>query len=402
MIKIPHSVQYLPALWIASIPYGPSVASIFFVLALIGILITPPSVKQIRESIQTTWFVCLMLLTAWTVLSLFWSPEWNHETWSNLKKILRFSLIPLFIPVLRQESSQKIAINGFIIGMCITCLLSVIKWFFVLNWHQDIDAGHIFYNHIITGFLCVFAAFCCLNGFYKTPEKRRLYGFAFLLLSIEILMLNPGRAAYILYASLWTGVIWHKTPSKFRLPALILCSFGFVSFFHLSPMLQERLHDVFSDIHNLKQGVQSTSLGFRWQFYQFSYQLFQKHIWIGNGLGAYGFYFQILNPVADWLGPPNPHNQYALIAVEQGIIGLGLTFVLFYQWWKNMSITGQFFIVLLAINGLSDVILNACPGQLFLGIAAISLAQRHKTSVVAEKNPAKDFSPLLENNLHQT
>lgn len=397
MIKTRLQIQYLPALWVASIPYGPSVASVFFVLALISIAIAPPSYEQIRDNIKTGWFLCLMLLTAWIILSLFWSPEWNHETWSNLKKILRFALLPLFIPAFSQPSSQKVAINGFIIGMLVTCLLSFIKWALKLEWYHDTDPGHLFYNHIITGFLCVFAAFCCLNNFFKNQDKKWLYSLAFLILSIEILMINPGRAAYMLYASLWVGMIWHKTPSKYQLRALVLCGLSFMALFQLSPMLKERLHEVFSDIQNIQQGIQSTSLGFRWQFYQFSYQLFQKHIWIGNGLGSYGYYFQMLNPVADWQGPPNPHNQYALIAVEQGLIGLGLTFNLFYQWWKKMSITGQFFIVLLAINGLSDVILNACPGQLFLGIAAMSLM-----NVAAEKKPAKDVAPLFENNLHLT
>lgn len=392
---------YLPALWIASIPYGPSVASIFFVLSLISICLNPPSLERITASCKTPWFLCLMLFTAWTLLSLIWTPSWNHETTSGLKKILRFSLLPLLIPAFDDTKTQKIAIDGFIIGMLVTCALSTIKWAFHLQWYGNTDPGHLFYNHIINGFLCVFAAFCCAENYFKQDRFKSLYALAFIVLSIEILMINTGRAAYVLYAALWFYLIWQKTNFQFRIPALLITAGALILLFKFSPPLQQRIGFLMDDIQNFQIGIQSTSLGFRWQFYQFSYQLFQKQPWIGHGLGSYGYYFLKLRPVVDWEGPPNTHNQYILISVEQGLIGLGLFITVFYQWWKKMTITGRFFILLLAMNSLSDVILNACPGQLFLGIAAISLVAAKKTSADFEKKAAKASSTLFERDLHQ-
>lgn len=394
MKKLHIHLDILPALWIASIPFGPSVASIFLVLALISIAINPNSYKTFQKQIKTSWFVCLGILCLWMLSTLAWLPQWNHESLAHLKKILRFAFIPFFMPSLSQEKNQNIAINGFIIGMIMTCLLSMLKWSLHLNWYGDEDPGHLFYNHIITGFLCVFAAYCCLEECLKNHAHKWLYALGFILLSIEILMINPGRAAYILYAVLWANIIWKKTMPKQRLLALLIGLLGFVLLFQVSPILQERFQDIFQDINQLHQGQQSTSLGFRWQFYQFAYQLFQKHPFIGNGLGSYAYYFQKINPVPSWQGPPNPHNQYALILVELGLVGLFLILILFYQWWKAMNAMGRFFIVLLAMNSISDVILHAAPGQLFLGIAALSL------SGVAERKVVKDHKTLFDTNLH--
>jgi O-antigen ligase len=327
---------------------------------------------------KSFWFISLLLLCGWTVMSLLWTPEFNHDTWSNIKKTLRFLLIPFFMHSFETKKNQTIAIEGFVIGMLITTILSMIKLNFNFSWYHDSDPGHLFYNHINTGFLCVFAAFCCLYYFLEKHGLKYLYLAAFFLLSIEILLVNPGRASYILYALVIVSLIWMKSNRKVRWVYLIISILLGLVLMKASSVLQTRIHDFNADLQALQQGVKSTSIGYRLQFYHFSWILFQKHILIGNGPGSFYYYFQTLHPIPDWTGPANPHSQYWLILVEEGLIGLCLWLVFFYYLWKKMEIIGKTFILLIAFNCLSDALLSSCPGQLLMGIAALSLCKRRK------------------------
>jgi O-antigen ligase len=364
-----------PALWVASIPYGPTISSIFFVLGLLSFFIQRPQQDALLASLKTPWFFAIILLISWTLISLTWTPEFSHDTWSNVKKVLRFLFIPLLLMGLQNQNQKDMAFNGFILGMVITSFLSVIKLFFAYDWHQDLDAGHVFYNHIITGFLGVYAAFCSLYFYFEKKSHSKWYLFAFIIISIEVLVVNSGRASYVLYPLLILPYLWFKLDNKIRwlIPALGLLFITIILYF--SNTFQLRLTETLNDLQSLHQGPKASSIGFRVQFYHFSYFLFQKHIFIGNGPGSYFYYFKLLNPVPDWPGPPNPHSQYWLILVEEGIIGMSLWTFAFLQFFRKMDTLGRGYIFLLLINCFSDVIFYSCPGQLFLGIAALTLCK---------------------------
>jgi O-antigen ligase len=369
-------ISYLgPALWVASIPYGPSISSIFFVLGLLSFLIQRPHQQALIAQLKAPWSIAIILLITWTLFSLVWAPDFNHDTWSNVKKVLRLLLIPLLLMGLQDQRQKDIAFNGFILGMVITSFLSGIKFVFHYNIHHDSDAGHVFYNHIITGFFGVYAAFCSLYFYFEKKSHSYWYLIAFILLSIEVLVINPGRAPYILYPLLIIPYVWFKFSNQLRWIVSLIGLALIIIIFQMSSTFQSRLSETLNDIQTLHQGQKSTSIGFRMQFYQFSNFLFQKHIWIGNGPGSYFYFFKLLNPVPAWQGPPNPHSQYWLILVEEGIIGLALWGYAFFQFFKHMNALGRAYLLLLLINCFSDVIFYSCPGQLFLGIAALTLCK---------------------------
>ena len=195
---------------------------------------------------------------------------------------------------------------------------------------------------------------------------------AFFLLSIEVFGLNPGRAAYVLYVALILPYLYQHVQQTLRWLIPIFGILAIVIIF--SSNVELRFQEMLHDIHQLHHGQQSTSIGFRWQFYQFSKMLFLQHRWQGHGLGAYYHYFNLLQPVPQWTGPANPHSQYWLILVEQGIIGMGLWLWVFFQFFKNMNPLGRAYLFILLLNCFSDVLFNACPGQLFLGIAGLCLS----------------------------
>lgn len=80
-----------------------------------------------------------------------------------LKKVLKLLCIPLFILGFQNHTQKDMGLKLFVLAALIPCSLSFMKYFFQIDWHDPQDPGHVFYNHILTGFIASFAAYLALK-----------------------------------------------------------------------------------------------------------------------------------------------------------------------------------------------------------------------------------------------
>jgi O-antigen ligase len=262
--------------------------------------------------------------------------------------------------------------------MCIPLILSISKFLHVLHW-RDADPGHLFYNHILTGFLFAFAAFLAIERYFFS-HKALYLGF-FVLFSIEVLAINIGRLSYVLYLALSTYSFWPRLQWRTKFFAFIVLTCFLVFFYNYSPSMHTALNALRNEIDAAMHGQMTHSLGFRIRFNQFSWQLFQEHMWIGHGMGGFVYWFNHLNPMPDWPEQANAHSQYAMILVETGLIGMGLFMIFAYHLYQKAQTSpfwGRIFIglgIAILINGFTDNVFNYCVNYLFLAFTSIMLAQ---------------------------
>jgi hypothetical protein len=330
-----------------------------------------------QKTFEQKWYRFLILLALWTFMSSIWSPHFDHEAWFNLKKVLKLLCIPLFILGFQDHTQKDMGLKLFVWASLIPCSLSFMKYFFQIDWHDPQDPGHVFYNHILTGFIASFAAYLALEIYLK--ERVLMYIGIWAILSIQVLGVNTGRLAYLLYTVLMMYSIWFQTPKKIRMGA-VMFGFGLACVvISISPSCQMGFKNLLQDIQQFQLGNKATSLGFRVQFHHFAYQLFQKHYLVGNGPGSYVYWFKELNPVPQWTLPPNSHSQYWLILSEEGLIGLFLwlsfmfstaTYAFSKSWYGKQFCA---LMLILTINSFTDNIFFAAPGYLFLALSAIGL-----------------------------
>ena len=379
-------IQLMPAIWVGSIPLGVSIEAVFMILALLCILMQSDTMTQLRQFIASKWFYSLVAILIWTILSLIWVPAIHHETYSVVKKLLQFFLIPIFMLGFSSQDIKDKALKCFLISSLIPLLISAYKFNQVLVYGPITDPGQIFYNHILTGFIAAFAAYISLSYFIQTQKK--IYLWSLLLFTIQVFVLNTGKMAYVEYFVLALFAIWPYISNRFKIFSLFAILALSVLLLMCSPTVYQNAQTTFHDLQLYQQGQKSTSLGFRAQFFSFAFQLFQKHWLLGNGPGAYYYWFQHLNPVPDWPHAPNAHNQYLLILAEEGMIGLILWGMFLYNLW-SVNHSNRFFsqifsgfILLILISGCTDTVLNvACPSYLFIAMAAIALSPIQKSSL---------------------
>ena len=196
----------------------------------------------------------------------------------------------------------------------------------------------------------------------------------------RVFMINPGRMACALYLALM--LYWLRVQGVQFLSwkwSAIFCT-CILSLLLISPTCQQGLANLMQDSHLYKTGDSATSLGFRVQFHHFAYTLFSQHWLIGNGAGSYAYWFKQLNPVPAWQSSPNTHSQYWLITAETGLIGFALWINWFAALWRHASRCGTYgqhcnaLLLIIALNSLTDNVLDVSVGYLFLAITALAYA----------------------------
>ena len=229
---IKTAIPYLPALWVGSIALGPSIEAIFFVLLLMSLTAQTQLWPQLKHQLNSRWFIALSLVALWTTLSVLWAPHWDQETWFSLKKVYRLLLIPLVTLAFTQEEAKARALDCFLLTMSLTACLALAKFSHLLVW-RDLDPGHLFYNHILTGFMAALAAYVSLALFCQTRHTR--YMAQWVLFTLQVLVINPGKMAYVLYLALM--LYWACVQYTQHLPwkRLLLFCAGLSGLLLLSP-----------------------------------------------------------------------------------------------------------------------------------------------------------------------
>jgi O-antigen ligase len=294
------------------------------------------------------------LLFGLLALAQFYSLAPWREAVGTLGKYADLAMIPLFLAVFQQPSTRESAQRIFLLASGVVLILSYAVW---LHWlpHQpwmwrfgDANNPAIFRSHITHNNLMAFTVFLALLRLRDTVDRRaQLFWAGFALLALfNILFMVIGRTGYAMLLVLlgwfgWStlvrsmaqrgrrvGVVW--------LLALAMLSVGLVAaLYQFSPRMHERIHAVESEWRSWEPGKASpTSTGQRLEFYSHTLQIIQAHPWIGVGTGGFvSAYAELVRgtgiPVAH-----HPHNEYLLITVQTGIVGLALLLWMFYRLWK--------------------------------------------------------------------
>ncbi|MFI4918789.1 MAG: O-antigen ligase family protein [Legionellales bacterium] len=382
-----------------ALPVSNSLKSIFLVLSILSILSQPGVLSLCLQVIRKPW--CQATLFLFTLLAL--SACWGDADWkSKLGFINKYSKL-LFLPILvigfQNQRTRNIAIHAFLLAMSMTLILSVFK---SLNWmmmNTDGDPGTVFLNRIDTGYYMAFSAF--ISALYSTKSQgyyRWGYALLALLFSYQTFFINTGRTGYIAFAVLFIlfilfSVSWRKIPIYLLLlaPLVAITVYQSTTFTH-------RIQDVIQDVRSLEVGQKDTSLGFRLEFQHFAKKLFLSSPILGVGIAGYSWHFNQEQPVPSWQGKTfDPHNQYWLIAAENGLVGLLFLlyfFMTLFYTCRQLNEMRPLVIALLVSFVVASLIdsflLLSSVGYLLIFFTAIGLGE-----LTLDPNPTRDVTCSL-------
>lgn len=277
------------------------------------------------------------------------------EAFGILGKYSDLAFMPLFILLFSAESTRHLAEKAFLWAMGVTLILS-----YLLNWHviaiqswmsiySMTDNPVVFRSHITQNNMMAYAGFLALLKCRDalSIRSRSLWGGYAVLAVSNVLFMVQGRTGYFILLMLlcwfaWTSLHRHfqargkawgwKQGAAIMMAATFLVVGAYVS----SSRLHDRVAVMMQEFEDWKpnQGIEASSIGERLDFYSNTAQIIKHNVFLGVGTGGFPDAYEAQIQGTQAIATRNPHNEYLMIAVQTGVLGLLLLLYLYYTEWR--------------------------------------------------------------------
>jgi len=335
-----------------AVPISVVIDNLLLVIILVSVLFNAQAVWQVATQNSVARAAWLLFISLF--LAMFYGVAPLKEAAGALGKYADLAFVPLFMLLLRSAESKKRAQYAFLAAMGLTLLLSYMVGFKllpVMHWMNSISAADnpvIFHSHITQNNMMAFAVFLALLQCREAlTQKLRLAWGAFAALAlVNVLFLVQGRTGYVILLVLLVWFVWTTLAQYMSqrgkvltwrqgLPVIMLLVALVIAIFYVSPRLHARGSLVVSELEVWQPNHgKDTSTGQRLDFYYNSLQIVSHHPLFGIGTGGFEAAFAEQTKGTEVLQTTNPHNEYLLITVQAGVIGLVLLFYLFFTVWR--------------------------------------------------------------------
>lgn len=335
----------------------------------------------------------IVLTGVWIVLLTVIAMTWSIAPWADqlsaLHKYSKLLYIPLLLPLCKNKRWRDRAIAAFLAGSVIPVAISYLKaWAGLQFGPYPTLPSFVFYTHIETSFLTAFAAYLFAYYAWKQPQWRAACLILLVVFTYQEFFINDGRTGMVAYVALfvlyviqrmkWMGVIC-------GVAAAILLS---ITLYYTSPTFQNTFKDSIQNIQDYHLGHAQTSLGYRLSFFDLSMNLIKEQPVLGYGTGSFAVAANQVGGVPGWRVVRTPHNEYLMMMVEFGAIGLLSLLLLFYFQWKisfcleEMQYLAQALLVAFMLSSCYNAFLYlTVSGHFFVLFTALLYAGYHTKNV---------------------
>ncbi|OIQ99746.1 O-antigen ligase [mine drainage metagenome] len=327
--------------------------NLMLALILLGALPSMGSILRI-VSWHPVARAAIMLFTM-LFIAMFYGKTPLHEAFSILGKYVDLMFVPIFIYFLSEEKMRHRARYAFLFAMGITLFLSYLVDFRILSvmsWMSqftEVKNPVIFYSHITQNNLMAFAIFLALLECRDAIDRMKQIAWCMFAAfgTVNVLFMVQGRTGYMILVALLTWFAWtsltrymHNRRRKWGLQQGALLGFGLVMMLSVTYYSSARLHERVALVVSEYQAWtpdhgKDTSTGQRLDFYYNTIQIVRDHFPFGIGTGGFPAAYAQQTEHKDVFQTRNPHNEYLMISVQTGLIGLVLLLYLFYMLWRH-------------------------------------------------------------------
>lgn len=328
-------------------------------------------------------FVFLTML----ILGVFYSQASLRQAMEGFGKYGKLLFIPFFLPLFAQAKVRTQALIAFIAGVSLCSLLNALHHYqaidlnmltnsFTWLFSQAHPAG-TFINPIPFSVLEAFASYIALTKVFTASRYKAIYLLLFLLGSYHLFFINIERTGMLCYLCLLGLFIIQRLKWQVALLLVMLAVPAvFSSLYYKSANFAKRVELVKTDIKAYQAGQVDTSIGLRFSFWLNSWQLIKQAPLLGHGTGSFQTVYAKTGAVSASRGVPlgDPHNEYVLIAVEWGGIGLFIYLLWIFMQYREARLLPvierhllQGLIVTLLVSSLTHVVMYTnATGTLFV------------------------------------
>ncbi len=325
----------------ASIPVSIALDNVFLSVALLAWL----AGLQYRDKLRQAWanpvYRAALLLFVLLLAGTMYGKPAPGDAKLYLLKYLDLALIPVlgwaFISASSREQGLRMLACGLALVLLISCAM---KTGLVPpnSWLRGTAESPVVFKlrltqNILTAFSAFLFAWLFCNA--RSRAEKLVWAILVVLAVANIALMVEGATGYILLITLALLFGWQR--ARFRgIAAAIAAALMAVAVLSAIPgPFQTRVKEILFELKQERADrPASTSTGFRMEFYRNTMTLIQKQPFLGYGTGGFPAAYAELVKNTGQNPSRNPHNEFMLITVQTGLIGLAAFLCLLWQQWR--------------------------------------------------------------------
>ena len=350
----------------------------------------------------------IALILALYGIGTMYSPGSAQDIWHYVSKAIRILLILLFIPLFQDRKIRLFALGGFQAASVVVLFISYAIWLGLVPpgslFKGTPEDPVVFKLHLTHNVLMAFSCFLfavmarfCTGWLLKTTSI-----FFCMLTAINVMILVPGRtgqlALILLLFYFFFSWGWKKGMVAAVSVVLIIALAGMIM---PQTSVRRGLDKLVGETAEWMRGsreIMGKSTIYRLDVYAISLEIIGEHPIVGSGTGAFPKVFTEKLRNANKTGPYNlynPHNEYLLIAIQFGLVGLVIWLYLFLkQWllaarlslaWERLPARGLV-ILILSASLISSTLIDHTEGLFYYWMSAVTLSPLVSRSIAACKS----------------
>ncbi|MFH1303998.1 MAG: O-antigen ligase family protein [Planctomycetota bacterium] len=325
-----------------------------------------------------------LIFFGFLALGLLYTPESLSVATRNLFKYRQFLLIPIYLSFFLDPKSRLRGIQMFEWAMIVTLIVSIIYAFIpTVDVDSDIFNRSVFKNRITQNILMAFLFYLAAWKFLEKPGRRWPYAILSLVAAYNIIAMVPGRSGYLALGVFICLLMYQKLGYKGIIPAIICVGGVGILAYNQSAIFHSRINQVITEIkeYRVSQNRQS-GVNLRLEFYENSLHLAKSNPLIGSGTGSFSLKYHQLTQEKEQISTANPHNEYIMLLVQNGAIGVCLFLYFFWVGWRATQLmtgfdqaVGQAVLAVYFVGCfVNSMMLDTTEGNLFGFLVGLSLA----------------------------
>lgn len=271
-------------------------------------------------------FAWLVAFLVWSALSLFWSPS-DHSLRDLVVYVLKlFSIVVLAYFIDRYQLQMvflKSLLAGFIFLVLVVLYLQVAS-----SNALGLSADGVFFNPLAQAAAVSVLACCALHELLTSKQIRHrlMHALLFVCATYLVLIVSQQRLGYVSFFVGSSAVLLLCLKGRSRWQFIALLLFVLLLNYFLNHTFSSRINSAFEELLTYEFSSNFTSIGSRLHMWATSLLAIQDNWLWGNGFGSYGHVMpaRFGDITMCEIGCVQPHNQFLLVWLETGIVGLFL------------------------------------------------------------------------------
>ncbi|MGE3614048.1 MAG: O-antigen ligase family protein [Sulfurimonas sp.] len=292
-------------------------------------------------------FTYISLFLLYMIMTLFWSED-TTEALDRLRLYGYWVLVLPAMAILVKKEWVWGMLNAFLLGMFVSEILAY-GIFFELWSINGKDASYPtpFMTHIHYSVFLAFTAVLLLSRLLsdKLSLYEKLPYLFFFVVSTANLMFSTGRTGQLAFFVSLVLLIFLRF--KVSLKSILLSALSVIMIFFIAyttlDLFKKRIDKASHDIQRIENANYNSSFGIRVAFWLVAFEVLKEKPLFGDGIGDYKLAtkeilekkdFGLTPQTKEFMLDQHFHNQYLMVAVQGGLVGLTLMLLLLYQFFR--------------------------------------------------------------------